>query len=46
MVDKKALLELSNGLKVELPILSGTTGSDVLNVKALYRTTGLFIDMI
>ncbi|MGL9725859.1 MAG: citrate synthase [Wolbachia sp.] len=41
-MDKKVLLELSNGLKVELPILSGTTGPDVLNIKDLYKTTGLF----
>ena len=42
MDNKKALLELGNGLKVELPILSGTIGPDVLNVKDLYKTTGLF----
>lgn len=36
------LLELSNGLKVELPILSGTVGPDVLNIKDLYKKTGLF----
>ncbi|QKX02343.1 citrate synthase [Wolbachia endosymbiont of Dirofilaria (Dirofilaria) immitis] len=41
-MDKKALLELSNGLKVELPILSGTIGPDVLNIKDLYKVTGLF----
>ncbi|QOD38776.1 citrate synthase [Candidatus Wolbachia massiliensis] len=41
-MDKKALLELSDGSKFELPILSGTTGSDVLNIKDLYRITGLF----
>ncbi|MCA7010069.1 citrate synthase [Wolbachia endosymbiont of Tribolium confusum] len=41
-MDKKVLLELSNGLKVELPILSGTVGPDVLNIKDLYKKTGLF----
>ncbi|WP_168464744.1 citrate synthase [Wolbachia endosymbiont of Ctenocephalides felis wCfeT] len=41
-MDKKALLELDDGLKIELPILSGATGPDVLNVKDLYKTTGLF----
>lgn len=41
-MDKKVLLELSNGLKIELPILSGTIGPDVLNIKDLYKTTGLF----
>ncbi|MDF0607643.1 citrate synthase [Wolbachia endosymbiont of Onchocerca gibsoni] len=41
-MDKKALLELNNGLKVELPILSGTIGPDVLNIKDLYKATGLF----
>lgn len=41
-MDKKVLLELSNGLKIELPVLSGTTGPDVLNIKDLYKMTGLF----
>lgn len=41
-MDKKALLELGDGSKIELPILSGTIGPDVLNVKDLYKTTGLF----
>ncbi|AZU37595.1 citrate (Si)-synthase [Wolbachia endosymbiont of Bemisia tabaci] len=41
-MDKKVLLKLSNGLKVELPILSGTVGPDVLNIKDLYKKTGLF----
>ncbi|MDX5462254.1 MAG: citrate synthase [Wolbachia endosymbiont of Tetragnatha montana] len=41
-MDKKVLLELSNGLKIELPILSGTIGPNVLDIKDLYKTTGLF----
>ncbi|APR98438.1 citrate synthase [Wolbachia endosymbiont of Folsomia candida] len=41
-MDKKAFLELSDGSKIELPVLSGTTGPDVLNIKDLYKTTGLF----
>lgn len=41
-MDKKALLELSDGSKIELPILSGTIGPDVLNIKDLYKKTGLF----
>lgn len=41
-MDKKALLELSDGSKIELPILSGTIGPDVLNIKDLYKVTGLF----
>ncbi|WP_168456284.1 citrate synthase [Wolbachia endosymbiont of Ctenocephalides felis wCfeJ] len=41
-MDNKALLELSDGLKVELPILNGTMGPDVLNIKDLYKETGLF----
>ncbi|WP_264377589.1 citrate synthase [Wolbachia endosymbiont (group B) of Philonthus cognatus] len=40
-MDKKALLELSNGSKIDLPVLSGTVGPDVLNIKDLYKTTGL-----
>lgn len=40
-MNKKALLELSNGLKIELPVLSGTMGYDVLNIKDLYKVTGL-----
>ncbi|MFL3876570.1 Citrate synthase [Wolbachia endosymbiont of Trichogramma kaykai] len=42
MIDKKALLELSNGSKIDLPVLSGTVGPDVLNIKDLYKKTGLF----
>ncbi|MDR2831707.1 MAG: citrate synthase [Rickettsiales bacterium] len=41
-MDKKALLELSDGSKIELPVLSGTIGPDVLNIKDLYKTTRLF----
>ncbi|MFP3025842.1 MAG: citrate synthase [Wolbachia sp.] len=41
-MDKKALLELSNGSKIDLPVLSGTVGPDVLNTKDLYKKTGLF----
>ncbi|WP_407512212.1 citrate synthase [Wolbachia endosymbiont of Trichogramma kaykai] len=41
-MDKKALLELSNGSKIDLPVLSGTVGPDVLNIKDLYKKTGLF----
>lgn len=41
-MDKKALLQLSDGSKIELPILSGTIGPDVLNIKDLYKKTGLF----
>lgn len=41
-MDKKALLELSNGSKIDLPVLSGTIGPDVLNIKDLYKVTGLF----
>ncbi|MDG7056296.1 MAG: citrate synthase [Wolbachia endosymbiont of Meromenopon meropis] len=40
---KKALLKLSSGLRIELPILKGTAGPDALSVKDLYKTTGLFI---
>ncbi|WP_265042361.1 citrate synthase [Wolbachia endosymbiont (group B) of Melanostoma mellinum] len=41
-MDKKALLELSNGSKIDLPVLNGTVGPDVLNIKDLYKKTGLF----
>ncbi|QKX01071.1 citrate synthase [Wolbachia endosymbiont of Dipetalonema caudispina] len=41
-MNKRALLELGNGLKVELPILRGTVGPDVLSIKDLYKATGLF----
>ncbi|OEY86917.1 citrate (Si)-synthase [Wolbachia pipientis] len=42
-MDKKAVLKLlGNELEVELPILSGTIGPGVLNIKELYRITGLF----
>ncbi|MFV1011126.1 citrate synthase [Wolbachia endosymbiont of Nasonia vitripennis] len=41
-MDKKALLELSNGSKIDLPVLNGTVGPGVLNIKDLYKKTGLF----
>ncbi len=39
---KKAVLKLHSGLEVELPVLKGTMGPEVLNVQELYKTTGLF----
>ncbi|MDD9331856.1 MAG: citrate synthase [Wolbachia sp.] len=41
-MDKKALLNLGDGQEIELPILSGATGPNVLNIKGLYQATGLF----
>jgi citrate synthase len=36
------LIDNVNGNKVELPVLSGTIGPDVVDVRRLYQDTGLF----
>ncbi|QJT94341.1 citrate synthase [Wolbachia endosymbiont of Diaphorina citri] len=41
-MDEKALLELSNGLKIDLTVSSVKEGPGVLNVQDLYKKTGLF----
>jgi citrate synthase len=40
---KKAVLKLQDsGLEIELPVLKGTMGPEVLSIKELYKATGLF----
>jgi len=41
-VEKKASLTLHDGRIVELPVLSGTIGPDVVDIRALYGKTGVF----
>lgn len=41
-MNKRALLKLGDDIEVELPILSGTMGPSAIDVKNLYKTTGLF----
>ncbi len=41
-MNKKALLKLENGNEIELPILDGNIGPSVLDIKDLYKNTGLF----
>src|SRR5712664_3132869 len=42
MPDKTATLKLPDGKSLELPVLPGTVGPDVIDVRALYGKTGLF----
>src|SRR5882672_8517868 len=39
---KKAVLTLSDGKSVEFPVLSGSVGPDVADIRALYGKTGMF----
>ncbi|XGA08575.1 MAG: citrate synthase [Wolbachia endosymbiont of Xenopsylla cheopis] len=41
-MSKKALLKLENGKEVELAILEGKCGPSALDIKDLYKNTGLF----
>ena len=36
MADKNATLKLPDGKSLEFPVLSGTTGPDVVDIRALY----------
>ncbi len=42
MPDKTATLKLPDGKSLELPVLPGTVGPEVIDVRALYGKTGLF----
>lgn len=43
MADKKIFLQLDAQQKqIELPVLTGTTGPDVIDIRKLYAETGLF----
>jgi citrate synthase len=39
---KKAVLTLSDGKSVEFPVLSGSVGPEVADIRALYGKTGMF----
>jgi citrate synthase len=41
-MEKKATLSLHDGQKIEFPVLSGTIGPDVVDIRALYGKTGVF----
>jgi len=41
-MDKKATLTLHDGQKLEFPVLSGSIGPDVVDIRALYGKTGVF----
>ncbi|MDA9559237.1 citrate synthase [Alphaproteobacteria bacterium] len=42
MIKKNAVLTLPNGKIVELPVLQGTTGPDVLDITSLYQQSSMF----
>jgi citrate synthase len=41
-MDKKATLTLHDGQKLEFPVLSGSIGPDVVDIRTLYGKTGVF----
>ena len=41
-MDKKATLTLHDGRKIEFPVLSGSIGPDVVDIRSLYGKTGVF----
>jgi len=41
-MDKKATLTLHDGQKLEFPVLSGSIGPDVVDIRALYGKSGVF----
>ena len=41
-MDKKATLTLSDGRAIEFPVLSGSIGPDVVDIRALYGKAGVF----
>ena len=41
-MDKKATLKLPDGGSIEFPVLSGSVGPDVVDIRALYGKTGVF----
>src|SRR6266404_4858104 len=42
MADKNATLKLPDGKSLEFPVLSGTTGPDVVDIRTLYGKSGMF----
>jgi citrate synthase len=41
-MDKKASLSLPDGRAIDLPVLTGSIGPDVVDIRALYGKTGVF----
>jgi citrate synthase len=41
-MEKKATLTLHDGRKIEFPVMPGTIGPDVVDIRALYGKTGVF----
>jgi len=41
-MDKKATLTLHDGRKIEFPVLSGSIGPEVVDIRTLYAKTGMF----
>ncbi|MDA0225331.1 MAG: citrate synthase [Proteobacteria bacterium] len=41
-MDKKATLTLPDGKSIDFPVMSGTIGPDVVDIRALYGKTGAF----
>ena len=41
-MDKKASLSLPDGKAIDLPVLSGSIGPDVVDIRALYGKHGVF----
>jgi len=41
-LDKKATLKLPDGGSIDFPVLSGSVGPDVVDIRALYGKTGVF----
>ncbi len=41
-MDKKATLKLPDGGNIDFPVLSGSVGPDVVDIRALYGKTGVF----
>src|SRR5205807_5963976 len=42
MADKNATLKLPDGKSLEFPVLSGTIGPDVVDIRTLYGRSGMF----
>jgi len=42
MADKNATLKLPDGKSLEFPVLSGSTGPDVVDIRTLYGKSGMF----
>jgi citrate synthase len=42
MADKKATLNLPDGTNLEFPVMSGTIGPDVIDIRTLYGKSGMF----